>query len=410
MRPIVRYLSAAALILGALAWFTLRLSSSVALAEVIKATGQHRLVRYHLREIFDYKAHGAVESKRIVYADLNAPRLRFEQRGRTLNNVLEYNSVMVQDNQKDRFLKLISHVQVVEENQADAKQILVIREVKERGLAKKQAYLYRLTRKDGTPFNLDHLVKGQPLLDSLRELQNHKDTVSTRAELNGRGVLKYRLQEADKTTSLWVDPRTKLPLRIECEMLHPAREITKEMWIYTDFEWDPKDADPAQLFSTEPPPGYAVEDHTKDPVAPSPNPAGQTGGPRTVEDHTKDPVAPSPITQEKTLDSPESEAVQKRLEEKIAFQFPNQTSLEEVLKYLEAATRRPNDAGIRYAFDEDGLKRAGQTRTSLVTIDIQDEPVKTSLKKVLKPLGLTFEVNKGVLTITSEPSKVQKKP
>ena len=39
-------------------------------------------------------------------------------------------------------------------NHADAKQALVIRIVKERGLAKKQAYLYRLTREDGRPFNL----------------------------------------------------------------------------------------------------------------------------------------------------------------------------------------------------------------------------------------------------------------
>src|SRR5262249_54213377 len=154
---------------------------------------------------------GAVEQKRTVYADLTAPRLRFELKMRTLNDVLEATSVMVQDNQKDRFLKLISHVQMVDEDQANALQGKVIELVKERGLAKKQAYLYRLTRQDGQPFNLDDLIKGRPLLESLRELQDHKDTVSTRAELDGRTVLKYRLEAGDNTTSLWVDPRTKLP-------------------------------------------------------------------------------------------------------------------------------------------------------------------------------------------------------
>jgi hypothetical protein len=379
MRPTVRYLSAAALILLVLGWLAVSPSSSVALAEVIRATEQHRLVRYQLREICQYKAHGAVEQVRTVYADLAAPRLRFEHTARRLNNVLECKSVMVQDNQKDRFLNLISHVQVVEENQADAKQILVIRMVKEKGLAKKQAYLYRLTQADGTPFNLDDLVKGQPLLDSLRELQNHRDTVSTRADLDGQSVLKYRLEEDDKTTSLWVDPRTKLPLRIECQMFHPAPEVTKNTWIYTDFEWDPKDSDPVQLFSTEPPPGYPLEDHTND-------------------------------NEDEKPDSPESASVLKRLEEKIPLQFPNKLPLDEVLKYIKASSAGPNDAGIRYDFDEEGMNRAGLTRNFLVTIDIQDEPLKTSLKKLFKPLGLTYVVKKGILTITSEPAKAQKKP
>jgi hypothetical protein len=384
MRPPIRYLSAAVLLLGVLGWFALSLSSSIALAEVIKATEQHKFVRYQLREIRDYRTIGVVEQKRTVYADLALPRLRFEGRGRTLNNVLEHNSVMVQDNQKDRFLKLISHVQVIDEDRADAKQAMVIKIVKDRGLAKKQAYLYRLTQEDGTPFNLDDLVKGRPLLDSLRELQNHTDTVSTRTELDGREVLKYRLPEPDKTrtTSLWVDPLTKLPLRIECEMFHPTPEVTKETWIYTGFEWDPKVSDPAQLFSTDPPPGYAVEDHTNDPG----------------------------VGSSITPDSQESRAVLKKMEEKIPMQFGNMTPLEEVLKYISAASRGPNHAGIPFAFDEDGMKRAGRSSRSLITIDITDEPLKNSLWKLLSPLGLIYEVKNGVLTITSEPARVQKKP
>ena len=143
MRPAFRYFSAAAVLLGALAWLAVGFSSSVALAEVIQATEQHKLVRYQLRAIDDYKKHGPVESTRTIHADLTAPRLRFEQRLRTLNYVLESHSVMVQDNQKDRFLKLISNVQVVDESEADARQKLAIKHVKERGLAKKQAYLYR---------------------------------------------------------------------------------------------------------------------------------------------------------------------------------------------------------------------------------------------------------------------------
>ena len=405
MRPSVRYLSATALLLGALVWLVLSLSSPIALAEVIQATERHKLVRYQLRDIFDDKTAVAVEQKRTVYADLTAPRLRFELKKRTLNDVLEATSVMVQDNQKDRFLKLISHVQVVDEDQANALQGKVIALVKERGLAKKQAYLYRLTRQDGQPFNLDDLIKGRPLLESLRELQDHKDTVSTRAELDGRTVLKYRLEAGDKTTSLWVDPRTKLPLRIESVMLHPTRDVTKVSSIYSEFDWDPNVPDPGRLFSTEPPPGYPVEDHTNDPVVVTP-----VARDRKAEDRTNDAVVVPAVPPEMKADSPESGAVLKRLEEKIAMQFPNETPLEEVLEYVRAATRGRDHPGIRFAFEEEGMKRAGRTRATLVAIDIKDEPLKTSLWKLLRPLALTYEVRRGVLTITSEPSGARKKP
>jgi len=183
-----------------------------------------------------------------------------------------------------------------------------------------------------------------------------------------------------------VDPLTKLPLRIESEISHPALEISRSSWIYTEFEWDPKASDPTQLFSTEPPPGYAVEDHTND------------------------PVVPSSIVRGNKADGPESAAVLKGLAEKVSMRFPNATPLEEVLKYIRAASRRPTDAGIRFTFDEAGLRRAGRTRTSLVTIDLEDQPLKTSLEALLRPLGLAYEVKNGVLTITSEPAKNRRQP
>jgi hypothetical protein len=74
-------------------------------------------------------------------------------------------------------------------------------------------------------------------------------------------------------------------------------------------------------------------------------------------------------------------------------------------EYIQAATKGPNDAGIPFAFDQEGMQRTGKTRDALVSIDISDEPLKTSLRKLLKPLGLTYEVRKGVLTFTSEPAQ-----
>ncbi len=111
------------------------------------------------------------------------------------------------------------------------------------------------------------------------------------------------------------------------------------------------------------------------------------------------------IAQDQRADGPESKIVLEKLEDKVGMQFPNPTPLEDVLNYIKAASQGPADDGIPFAFDADGMKRAGKTHTSRVTIDIKDEPMKTSLRKLLKPLGLTYVVKTGVLTITSEPAK-----
>jgi hypothetical protein len=394
MRPFVPYLSAAALLLGTLAWLSSGFSNSIALAEVIQAASQHKLVRYQLHEIADYGKHGPAEATRTVYADLTAPRLRIETKGLTLNKVLEAHSVMVQDNQRDRFLKLISHTQVVDKNHADKLQAMVIKLVEEKGLAKKEAFLYRPSYEDGTPFYLDDLVlvNGRTLLESLHDLEGHKETVSSRATLDGRETLKYHLREKDRTTELWVDPRTKLPLRIENVLLRPYPEVAKSTSIYSGFEWDPAGADPAMLFSTEPPPGFAFEDHTRDDAA------------RAVERQEKKPGGPAA---EHGPDSPESAAVLKKLDGKVPMQFPNKLPLVEVLKYIRTATRGATSDGIPFAFDTEGLKRAGQTRASLVSIDIEDRPLKESLAELLQPLGLAYEVRDGVLTITSKPGQTK---
>jgi hypothetical protein len=386
MRPTVRYLSAAALLLAALAWLTLGSSGSVALAEVLRATEQHKLVRFQMREI-THQAVGVLESKQTVYADLEAPRLRRESRNISMNDVIENNCVWVGDYQKDRLLRFVWYTLLVDEGRAkDAGQAKTIKLVKERGYpSKKQADLWRLKREDGTLYVFEDLLNGRPLLDNLREFQAHAETLSTNADLDGRTVLKYRLGKGKDATSLWVDPRTKLPLRIEIEKGHPFPRVTKAQWVYMDFEWDPKVSDPGQLFSTEPPPGYAVEDHTS-------------------------PIPPTSIVlPQQKAERLDEKVILEKLEDKLPLQFPNETPLEHVLEYIKASSRGPQDAGIPFGFDEDGMKRAGKSRMSVVTDDIQGEPLKISLKKLLKPLKLTYIIKDGVLTITSESADGQKR-
>ncbi len=382
MRPSVRYLSAATLLLAALAWLTMGPSATVALAQVLKATGQHKLVRFQMLEI-THQAVGVLELKQTVYADLTSPRLRLEQGQITMEDVIENRCTMVVDDPGDRFLKFVSYKLLVDEARAkDGSQAQTIRMVKERGLApKKQAFLYRLKREDGTSYVFEELLKSRPLLDDLTEFQAHPETPSTNADLDGRSVLKYRLENGKVVTSLWVDPRTKLPLRIEIEKEQPYPRVARVRWVYTDFEWDPKGADPGQLFSTEPPPGYAVEDHTK------PTPPGSIASPKGMKDKAE---------------RMDEKVILEKLEDELPLHFPNETPLEQVLEYVKASSKGPQDAGIPFAFDEAGMKRAGKTRMSVVSDDIQDQPLKTSLKKLLKPLKLTYIIRDGVLTITSD--------
>jgi hypothetical protein len=195
------------------------------------------------------------------------PRIREEERSKAFNGILDFSYSAVYDYRRDRFLCLVSHVQIVTKEQAkDEFQKRLVGMVEERGLANKKAVLSHIarTKTDDIP-PMSMLGRNRGFLESLRELQDNKNTRTTRAKLDGREVAKYRLKEGNTTTSLWVDPQTKLPIRVEIEMIDPTPKIARNEWVYADFEWDPKVADPEKLFSTDPPAGYAVEDHMNEP-------------------------------------------------------------------------------------------------------------------------------------------------
>lgn len=268
MRPAVRYVSAAALLVGAFGWLALSPSPSLALAEVIKAAEQHKLVRFRMKQTTDDRQVRLTGSgTSTVYVDLVAPRLRIETRTKTLNDVLDFRHIAVYDYRNDRFLAANSSVQVATKDRAkDEMQAIVIEMVEGKGLAKKSAVLSRIGRTKTDDIKpMSDLGANRAFLDSLRGLQANKGTLFTTTDLDGREVAKYRLRDGNETSSLWVDPRTKLPIRIEFEIIDPSPRIARNEWIYTDFEWDPAVSDPAKLFSTEPPAGYTIEDHTDEP-------------------------------------------------------------------------------------------------------------------------------------------------
>jgi hypothetical protein len=92
------------------------------------------------------------------------------------------------------------------------------------------------------------------VLGRLEELEKDKRTTSAREQFNGSDVIAYRLTKEGVKSTILVDPKTELPVRVEMEMLRDHEKQT--MW---NFTWDPPIADPAKFFSVDPPAGYTVD-------------------------------------------------------------------------------------------------------------------------------------------------------
>jgi hypothetical protein len=99
--------------------------------------------------------------------------------------------------------------------------------------------------------------------------------------------------------------------------------------------------------------------------------------------------------------TPRTQSILKKLDEPVAMSFAIETPLEDVLKYIKAASQGPNDAGIPIYVDPVGLNEAEKTLTSPVTLDLEGVPLRTTLRLMLKQLGLAYCVKDGLLMISS---------
>ncbi|MDR3636935.1 MAG: hypothetical protein P4L84_24225 [Isosphaeraceae bacterium] len=104
---------------------------------------------------------------------------------------------------------------------------------------------------------------------------------------------------------------------------------------------------------------------------------------------------------------PKTKGILAKLDEPVSMSFANETPLEDVLKYIRSATQGPNDAGIPIYVDPVGLQEAEKALQSPIQLDLEGVPLKTTLRLLLKQLGLTYTVKDGLLTVTSESSQDQ---
>lgn len=90
------------------------------------------------------------------------------------------------------------------------------------------------------------------------------------------------------------------------------------------------------------------------------------------------------------------------LEKPLDMPFPNETPLDEVLRYIRDATRAPDGSEIPIYVEPVGLQEAEKTMTSPVSINLKGVPLKATLSLLLDQLGLEYRLVGGVLRITSQ--------
>ena len=81
--------------------------------------------------------------------------------------------------------------------------------------------------------------------------------------------------------------------------------------------------------------------------------------------------------------------------------FPNETPLDDVLKYIKQATTSPTYSGIPIYVDPAGLQDAERSVNSTVQIDLEGVSLGRTLQLMLTQLNLAYFVQDGMLVITS---------
>ena len=97
--------------------------------------------------------------------------------------------------------------------------------------------------------------------------------------------------------------------------------------------------------------------------------------------------------------------VLKALEQLVPMHFPEETTLEDVLKHVADATKGLDGKNMPIYVDPIGLQEAEKTMMSVVRLDLDGVPLATTLNLCLKQLDLAYSIRDGVLVINSAESE-----
>ncbi len=105
------------------------------------------------------------------------------------------------------------------------------------------------------------------------------------------------------------------------------------------------------------------------------------------------PVHPADIDRNKEIEQ--------SLEKIVKMQFPNETPLEDVLKYIKEEAKDAKGRPIPIYLNPMGLATVEKTITAPVTLDIDGLPLRTTLRLILDQLDMAYEIHDGLLEINS---------
>jgi RNA polymerase sigma factor (sigma-70 family) len=131
----------------------------------------------------------------------------------------------------------------------------------------------------------------------------------------------------------------------------------------------------------------------------------RVGGQRTYTPLDAERGGPS------AFDDKKQAAIIEKLNQPLSMPFANETTLQDVIKYIKSATISPVlPEGIPVYIDPVGLQEEEKTMESTITLSLEGVPLQVSLRLVLKQLGLTYFVKDGLMTITGLSSSDSRTP
>ncbi len=99
--------------------------------------------------------------------------------------------------------------------------------------------------------------------------------------------------------------------------------------------------------------------------------------------------------------NPKNQETFKRLERPVTLSFPEETPLDAVLRQIKEVSKGQDGKKVPIYVDPIGMQEAEKTMQSPVTIDLEDVPLRFSLRLILKQLGLAYCIRDGVVIISS---------
>ena len=125
----------------------------------------------------------------------------------------------------------------------------------------------------------------------------------------------------------------------------------------------------------------------------------QTDGPSPEEQRVE--IARLAATVAKNDENPNTKAVMDALDQPLTFRTTEESTLRDILKQIKESLTTADGKKVPIYVDPNGLKDAEVVLESSIQIDLEDVPVKFSLRLMLKQLRLAYCVRDGVVIISS---------